>query len=149
MINLMSIKKYLEYRIKNCVVKYMIELNDEPYDIKFMSIKKYLNYQIKNYGIKHMIGLTDSGYPRFLALGYCDHIRHEIVICREFLNPNLLYHEIGHEVGLTHSTDKKNVMYPNLLRGSEGIDKIIDMYSRKYTTKAYVENIQKRISHEC
>ena len=124
-------------------------MKNEPYDIKIMGIKKYLKYQIKNYGIKHMIELTDSGYPRFLRCGYCSHIRREIVICRELLNPNLLYHEIGHEVGLEHSTDKKNVMYPNFLRGSGGIDKIIDMYCRKYSTKTYIENVQKRIGHEC
>lgn len=124
-------------------------MKNDPYDIKIMPIKEYLKYQIKNYGIKHMIKLTDSGYPRFFRTGYCDHIRREIVVCRELINPNLVYHEIGHEVGLEHSTDKKNVMYPNFLRGSEDIAKIIDMYSRKYSTKTYVENIQKRICCEC
>jgi hypothetical protein len=64
-------------------------MNDKPYNIKILSIKKYLKYQIKNYGLKHMIELTDSGYPRFLRTGYCDHIRHEIVICREWVETQL------------------------------------------------------------
>ena len=124
-------------------------MQNKPYELKFLSVFDYLKYQIKIFGVKHMLGLTESGYPRFFRRGYCDHNRKEIVICKNFLNPNLLYHEIGHEIGLNHSTDRKNVMYPNFLRGSKDIHKIIDMYCRKYSTKTYIENVQKRIGHEC
>ena len=112
-----------------------------PYEIKILPMLEYFKYQFKQFGVKHMIGLTNKGsgyvYPRLLALAYCDTVRREIVICEEFANQKILYHEIGHELGLEHSAERQNVMYPLFTRGVVGIPEIDEAYYLKYGFSAW------------
>ncbi|WMW25121.1 hypothetical protein RE474_13720 [Methanolobus sediminis] len=87
------------------------------YEVKIMGLLSFFLYRWKREGRK-IFKLTDSGYPSFLALGYCNHPNKEIVICR-VLNWKLrLLHEMGHEFGLQHIKEKGHVMHPwGFLRG--------------------------------
>lgn len=109
----------------------MNRIDGTPYNIKVMGIIEYLNYQVKRFGYKHLLKLTDSNYPRILARGYIDHIRREIVILSS-APKHVLIHEIGHELKYIHSSDKNNIMYPLMNRGTEGAGDIIKEYEYKY-----------------
>ena len=113
----------------------------KSYEIKILPMFEYFEYQFKQFGVKHMIGLTNKGsgyvYPRLFATAYCDTVRREIVICEEFANQKILYHEIGHELGLEHSAERQNVMYPLFTRGVVGIPEIDESYYLKYGFSAW------------
>ena len=113
----------------------------KPFEIKILPMFEYLKYQFKQFGTKHMLGLTNKGsgyaYPRLFALAYCDIARREIVICEEFANQKILYHEIGHELGLEHSAERQNVMYPLVTRGAVDIPEIDELYYKKYGFSAW------------
>ena len=106
---------------------------------------EYFKYQFKRFGTKHMLGLTNEGsgyaYPRLFALAYCDSVRREIVICEEFANQKILYHEIGHELGLEHSAERQSVMFPFFSRGVVGIPEIDEIYYLKYGFAAWKDMI--------
>lgn len=116
-------------------------MSNRPYEIKILPMFEYFKYQFKQFGVKHMIGLTNKGsgyaYPRLFALAYCDTARREIVICEEFANQKILYHEIGHEIGLEHVVERQNVMYPFITRGFLGIPEIDELYYKKYGFSAW------------
>ena len=117
----------------------------KPYEIKFLPLPEYLRYQFKLFGAKHMLGLGNAGsefaYPRIFALAYCDTARREIVLCKEFANQKILYHEIGHELGLEHVAQRRNVMFPLFTRGVEGIPEIDELYYLKYGFSAWSDMI--------
>jgi hypothetical protein len=117
----------------------------KPYDIKILPMSEYFKYQFKLFGTKHMLGLTNEGtgfgYPRIFALAYCDTARREIVLCKEFANQKILYHELGHELGLDHIAKRQHVMYPYFTRGAVGIPEIDELYYLKYGFSAWVAMI--------
>ena len=116
-------------------------MSNRPYEIKIMPMFEYFKYQFKQFGVKHMIGLTNKGsgyaYPRLFALAYCDIARREIVICEEFANQKILYHEIGHELGFDHVAQRQHVMFPFITRGAVGIPEIDEDYYKKYGFSAW------------
>ncbi|WP_135612569.1 hypothetical protein [Methanococcoides sp. AM1] len=64
-----------------------------------------------------MISRTDSGYPHFLALGWCSHSCEEVIVCRVGNWRLRLMHEVGHEVGMEHVRKKGFLMHPWGFRG--------------------------------
>lgn len=106
-----------------------------------MPLKEYIKYQVMVFGWKHLLSRKVTKYTRILARGYCDHNRKEIVLWRQ-APQHVLLHELGHEVGLKHSTDKNNIMYPTGNRGREGIFKIHKRYSIKYGDYYHVKMIE-------
>lgn len=113
----------------------------KPFEIRLLPLREYFKYQFKIFGTKHMLGLTNEGsgyaYPRILALAYCDTVRREIVLCKEFASQKTLYHELGHELGLEHVAKRQHVMYPFLTRGVVGIPEIDELYYKKYGFSAW------------
>lgn len=82
------------------------------YEVKIKPLHVYYADWIKRRGIKNLLKRTDSGYPRFLALGFCNHKDKQIIICKRLNWKLRLMHEIGHEFKLKHTMKKGRVMHP-------------------------------------
>lgn len=88
------------------------------YEVKILGLAEYYEYMHKSWGWEKMKSLTDSGYPRFLALGWCDHKKKELVICKVLDWKLRLAHEFGHAMRYKHDMEKDQVMHPwGIFRG--------------------------------
>lgn len=121
--------------------------NTGLYEVKIMSLLSFFLYRWKREG-RNIFKLTDSGYPSFLALGYCNHPNKEIVICR-VLNWKLrLLHEIGHEFGLKHTMKWFTVMHPWGFLRSWPFDLSDDLFLSKSVTVEGIQNYYREVLNE-
>ena len=94
--------------------------------VRFYGLFWYFSYLLYMKKIfKKLLKRTDSGYPLFLARGWFDRNRKEIVIWKQGNWILRYWHEIGHMVGFGHTKKKGHIMHPwGLFRGWDGFDEI-------------------------
>lgn len=86
---------------------------------------KYRKHMKAHFGEKYD-DPTDSGYPTFLAMGWCSHSKKEIVVLRCFNWKQRLIHEIGHTFRIPHTMERGNIMHPwGIMRGWKGTEEFL------------------------
>ena len=105
----------------------------KPYEIILCgSVLSYLRMQKTTGYRKSLTEFTESGFPKICSMGYTQHTEKRIVVLKKFNWERRLWHEVGHEVGFRHVSDKSNIMYPYINRGTKGIEGILDCYMGLY-----------------
>lgn len=92
-------------------------------DVFVFALSPGAYYDLMNKKFGSLFKLTDTKYPVFLARAWTDH-KNIYILEGASKEEKLLYHEAGHCVGLKHTKDRKNIMFPWFFRGKEGIDEI-------------------------
>jgi len=97
-----------------------------------LDIVPYYQHLLKRIGFTGLMKLTDSGYPKFMALGWCLHDHSEIVVCKIGNVRLRLWHERGHMLGFKHVSTYGHIMHPwGICRGTKGLDEIVCAYGKE------------------
>lgn len=122
--------------VKQALREALFKNNRElPYTIKMKGIIDYLIYRYRKIGFKNFFEFK-NGYPQCLATAYCSH-RDKEIVCIKYVPESTIIHEIGHELGYDHRSEREHVMFPRINRGMVGSANIKLEYAEKYGLAAY------------
>jgi len=103
--------------------------------VHYLDREAYEKKLIEYYGSLNHI--TSCFYPVRLARGFADRKTKEVFIKGYLMgvgnrDDKLLWHELGHIAGYSHTWDPTDIMFPYFFRGGRHIEDIRDAIYKKY-----------------